>query len=536
MRQPDDTGPDDTDPQRFQTPALRPSLKTANLIGLKGRLNLRSGKKGARSTQAFPKLVTSHWKPLMPAGLTTRPPKGPTASDPTLSEPLGTSVSRGAMLATVAAAFGTYFCVYGFRKPFTAGSFSDSLWLRIEFKDWLVISQGLGYMTSKFIGIKVIAEMPPRGRARGIVTLVLGAQLALLAFAWLPRPMNVICLFANGLALGMIFGLVLGFLEGRRCTEALAAGLCTSFIVADGVTKSVGAWLLDIGISEAWMPAAAGGLFLPPLLLSVWALSLSPPPDQGDLVARSVRNPLNRQERWSLYGRYAFGLTVLVAVYLMVTVLRSLRADFAPQLWSGLAVDVSPGAYTRSELWVALGVIALNGGAIFILNNRRAFFVSLFTCMTGFVLMAATLLSWRTGLIGGFTFMVLIGLGLYLPYVAIHTTVFERLLAMTRERGNLGFLMYVADAFGYLGYVGVMISRNLFGPVTNAAGGGEPLTRDESLLAFFLTACWLAVGICGVGLIAATIYFAGKRPRPAVAMATTVAASDAGREAIKRSP
>ena len=62
----------------------------------------------------------------------------------------------------------------------------------------------------------------------------------------------------------------------------------------------------------------------------------------------------------------------------------------------------------------------------------------------------------------GFTFMVLMGLGLYLPYVAVHTTIFERLIAMTRERGNLGFLMYVADAVGYLGYAALMIAKGLF--------------------------------------------------------------------------
>jgi hypothetical protein len=57
--------------------------------------------------------------------------------------------------------------------------------------------------------------------------------------------------------------------------------------------------------------------------------------------------------------------------------------------------------------------------------------------------------------------MVLLGLGLYLPYVALHTTLFERLLGMTRERGNIGFLMYVVDSVGYLGYVAVMLLRNL---------------------------------------------------------------------------
>jgi hypothetical protein len=44
----------------------------------------------------------------------------------------------------------------------------------------------------------------------------------------------------------------------------------------------------------------------------------------------------------------------------------------------------------------------------------------------------------------------------------MHTTIFERFIALTRERGNLGFLMYLADAIGYLGYVGVMLARGLF--------------------------------------------------------------------------
>ena len=399
-----------------------------------------------------------------------------------------------AMAWTTVAAFSTYFCVYGFRKPFTAASFDGSLWGGIGYKEFLVIAQVMGYMASKFIGIKVIAEMPPHRRAGGIIALVSASLLALLLFPLLPRPINAVCLFINGLSLGMTFGLVLGFLEGRRCTEALTAGLCTSFILADGVTKSVGAWLLGLGVPEHWMPVAAGGIFLPPLLLSVAALSRVPPPDAEDESARSVRDTLNRRQRWALYGRYATGLTLIVAMFLIVTVLRSLRADFAPQIWAGLGVDVLPSAYTKSELWVALGVILLNGGAVFVRNNRAAFFLSLFTCLAGFTLMGATLYCLQAELIDGFAFMVMIGLGLYLPYVAIHTTVFERLLAMTRERGNLGFLMYVADAFGYLGYVAVMLARNFFTP-------------GDSILSFFILACWSAVFACGAAVIAAGIYF-----------------------------
>ena len=91
--------------------------------------------------------------------------------------------------------------------------------------------------------------------------------------------------------------------------------------------------------------------------------------------------------------------------------------------------------------------------------------------------------------------MVLLGLGLYLPYVAMHTTVFERLIAMTRERGNLGFLMYVADSVGYLGYVAVMIGKELRRPAATSCG-------------FFTGTCWLVAGLTCLCLAASWLYFA----------------------------
>src|SRR5215471_150375 len=175
----------------------------------------------------------------------------------------------GLSILTVVAAFGSYFCMYGFRKPFTAAGYEEFTLMGLSYKSVLVTAQALGYTLSKFIGIRVISEMPPARRSRAIILLIGIAQAALLLFAFVPAPWNFICLFVNGLPLGMVFGLVLGFLEGRRLTEALTAGLCTSFIIADGVTKSVGSYLLtdEIGVSKEWMPFTAGLLFTPPLLL-----------------------------------------------------------------------------------------------------------------------------------------------------------------------------------------------------------------------------------------------------------------------------
>ena len=176
----------------------------------------------------------------------------------------------------VLAAFGAYASMYGFRKPFTAAGFGGA-----EIKAWLVTAQVIGYMLSKFIGIKVIAEMTTTSRARVFLSLIAIAHLVLLVFAFVPAPLDAFCLFINGLALGMVFGLVLGFVEGRCMTEVFVAGLCASFILADGVSKSVGALLLQSGITERWMPFTAGLLFLAPLLVFVWMLQQIPPPRFG---------------------------------------------------------------------------------------------------------------------------------------------------------------------------------------------------------------------------------------------------------------
>src|SRR5262245_2591266 len=249
----------------------------------------------------------------------------------------------------VFAAFGAYFCMYAFRKPFTAGDYAEpSLW-GIQTKTLLVTAQVIGYTLSKCIGIKVIAEMPASRRVGWLLGLIAWAEAALLLFAVTPVPWNSVALFLNGLSLGMVFGLVLGFLEGRRHTEALTAGLCTSFIVAGGVTKSVGSYLLSAGVSEAWMPFCAGLVFVPPLLVFAWMLSRIPAPSAADVAARSERAPMPAAQRRRFFGRYALGLSLLMLVYMLITVLRSVRDDFAPEIWRGLGVVGEPSIFTVSE-------------------------------------------------------------------------------------------------------------------------------------------------------------------------------------------
>src|SRR5215467_10530513 len=82
----------------------------------------------------------------------------------------------------VLAAFGTYFCMYAFRKPFTAAGFQDVVLWGVGYKTVLVTAQVLGYTLSKFLGIKVVAEVRPQRRAALLLGLIAAAEGALLLF------------------------------------------------------------------------------------------------------------------------------------------------------------------------------------------------------------------------------------------------------------------------------------------------------------------------------------------------------------------
>lgn len=362
---------------------------------------------------------------------------------------------------SITAAFLTYFCMYAFRKPFTAGTFEGPELWNVGYKTVLVTAQIAGYMLSKVVGIKVVSEMPAAKRTAGILLLIGIAEAALLLFAVTPVPWNFVWLFVNGLPLGLVFGLVLAFLEGRQQTEALSAGLCASFILASGVVKSVGRELiLSYGVSEYWMPFITGLIFVVPLLIGVWMLNQIPQPSAEDVALRSSRPPMTGEERLALFRRHAAGLSGLLIIFVALTVLRSLRDDFAVEIWNDLGIRGEPKVFAQCEFWVTLAVTFVSGAAIVIRNNRRAFLMSLGLVGAGFAIVAAAVDAQQTGMISAFPFMVLLGLGMYIPYVVFHTTIFERLIAAFRETGNLGYLMYLADSLGYLGYILLMLAMN----------------------------------------------------------------------------
>ncbi len=412
----------------------------------------------------------------------------------------------------IIASFGTYFCMYAFRKPFTAGKWEGTLDLPglppLDEKIVLVIAQVFGYALSKVAGIKIVSELPAGRRAAGIVALIGLAEAALLLLPVVPRSFRPACLFLNGIPLGMVWGLVFGYLEGRRTTEILAAGLSASYIVASGAVKSVGRWMLAVGIPEPWMPAASGALFIPLMLGCVWMLSAIPKPDAADEKARVKRQPMNANDRRRFFMQLAPGLVVLTLLYIVLTAYRDFRDNFAREIWDALGYGGQPEIFTLSELPVAAGVLVALALLAAVKDNRKALVAMHALMLTGTALIGGATWLFTRGSIGGAAWMITVGFGMYLAYVPFGSALFDRVIAVTGFAGTAGFMIYVTDASGYLGSVGLLLFKNL----------GR---ADLPWLEFFIGFSWITAIGCTIAFAVSLIYFLrrhppGRSPRSAV--------------------
>ncbi len=405
--------------------------------------------------------------------------------------------SSGPVFSTyaIAASFAAYFCMYAFRKPFAAASFEDDAFGPLDLKIALVISQVVGYALSKFLSIKFVSEITPARRAVALLVLIGLAELALLVFAIVPPGGKVIAIFFNGLPLGGVWGLVFGFLEGRRTSEILGAGLSTSYIVASGAVKSVGAWMLELGVTEDWMPSVTGLLFAVPFVIAVALLRQLPAPTAEDKAERIAREPMNGPQRWAFVKRFAFGLICLTSLYAMLTAYRDFRDNFAAEIWAELGHGDEPWIFTVSETPVAL-LVLLALALVYLIKGNRTALLTIHALMAGgVVLIGGATLLFDAGAIDPVTWMIAVGVGLYLGYVPYGCVLFDRLIAATGAVGTAVFMIYVTDAFGYAGSVALLLYKNF--------GDGQ-----LSWLDFFRHFSYATAAYCSAAFAASAWYFA----------------------------
>jgi hypothetical protein len=134
-------------------------------------------------------------------------------------------------------------------------------------------------------------------------------------------------------------------------------------------------------------------------------------------------------------------------------------------------------------------------------NNFKALWLNHLICVMGAVLLIGSTAVFQYQLISPVVWMILSGVGLFMPYIIFNGMLFERMLAAFKEKANVGFLIYMADAFGYLSSVLILLWRN-FG------------FSEMSWLTFYRYLCYIGSAVFIGLLLTSLVYFRNKKQFP----------------------
>lgn len=359
--------------------------------------------------------------------------------------------------------FLTYTSVYAFRKPFTVISFNGMHYGGVSYQTLLIISQVVGYMLSKFYGVKLIAELKRNSRWKTAIILICVSWLALFFLAIIPAPFGMVCMLVNGFSLGFMWGIVFSYVEGRNTTDFIGAVMAVSFIFAGGFTRSASLWLKDLfHVNDYWLPFVTGAVFLLPFCLLIFLLEKIPAPDKEDVHERTERLPMNTAERKHMRNQFLIGIMLLVTGYFFLTIMRDIRDNYMVVMWKELGFGNAYKLYTETESIISIVVLAIMAMLVFIRKNVTAFRLVHIIIVVGFIVCGLSSFLFINKFMGGEWWMLLTGLGLYTAYIPFNCILFERMIALFKLKANAGFLIYVADSFGYLGSVLVMLLKEFF--------------------------------------------------------------------------
>lgn len=361
------------------------------------------------------------------------------------------------------AALLSYSLVYALRKPYTAAAFEDVEFFDMDYKVVVTISQIVGYVISKFMGIKLISELRREERLRFILMSVVMAELSLVFFGLLSAPYNIAAMFLNGLSLGCMWGVIFSFIEGRRMTDILASLLGVSMVISSGTAKSAGLYVMNnLHVNEFWMPALIGAVALPLLALLGYALNRLPQPTEEDIAMKSERATLNGKQRWELFKNFMPFLMMLFVANIAIVVLRDIKEDFLVNI-----IDVSeysPWLFAKIDSVVTLIILVVFGLMVFVKDNLKALSILFGLIIMGMIVMSVVSFGQERFQLPPVVWLFVQSLCLYIAYLTFQTIFFDRFIACFKIHGNVGFFIVTTDFLGYTGTVLVLVLKEFCNP------------------------------------------------------------------------
>ena len=211
---------------------------------------------------------------------------------------------------------------------------------------------------------------------------------------------------------------------------------------------------------------------------------------------------MDAASRAQFLRRFFPGIVLLLIAYFFLTAFRDFRDNYMVDVLNemGDSYAESGASLSRMELAVALVVLATMASLSLVHDNQRGLLAVFAVMIAGVGMLGGATYLRQVGVLSGFWWMTLLGMGSYLAYVPYNSLLFDRLLASTRVTGTAVFAIYVADAAGYVGSILTQLLKDL-------AWGGN------SRLSFLTNLSYTVCGVAALSLAGSCYYFL-RRSKP----------------------
>jgi len=348
----------------------------------------------------------------------------------------------------------TTFCLYTFmyaiRRPFSALVYDNMILWGTNVKIWMVLAQLLGYTLSKFYGIRLLGKIKPEDRGIYLIAILSIATLPLFLLQYTPIEAWPWLMLLNGFPLGLVWGIVFSYVEGRKYTELIGTMLACTFVFSSGWVKSFGLYLqelLTLKIEQVPFFTAITALIAAALVILI--LEKLPPPTIQDKQLRNERKPLSLEAQKNFLIDYGQILFPFVLIYGIFTIMRDFRDSFSAEMLKENAA-YSNAIFTNMELKVSVVLLCLVPLFSWIKSHHRAINLTVLSILVGVLVSLSSTILFTQDKISVTWLLMLTGGGFYLGYILINISVMDRLIGYSGQSGNSGFLIYIADSVGYL--------------------------------------------------------------------------------------
>eukprot|EP00951_Prasinocladus_malaysianus_P001080 scaffold7634_cov51-Prasinocladus_malaysianus.AAC.2 len=377
--------------------------------------------------------------------------------------------------------------------------------------------QLVGYAISKMLAVKIVPESIQHRVSVFLVLILACLELSMLLLAIIPLDYKILATFLAGLPAGLVWGFIVSYLEGRRTSDVMLVSLSISYIVSNSPIDAIGNALIGAGMQPIWVPAAIGALTAPIFLLCVWLLHQLPPPSNEDVAERLERTAMNHSQRLVFTQSWGLGLLAILGAQLMLVTYKEVRATAKLMIMTtpvNYGLDADSMAFL--DLLVGLSVLIPISALVFVRSNAAATFASFCWMAAGSatLMVACIILSTYTDM-NAKIYYALTGIGCMMGYVPFSSTLFERMLPYTGERGTITFPMALADAISYTAVVGVYVAQIYHLHIHNSVipGSTDALLQAEKGILVYQVLGYFCAFVTVILYAAAVFYFFVMFPR-----------------------